>query len=290
MSETGSDTQKGILAIIAVTLLFVAMDATGKHLSQTHDPMFVVWARYAGQAIITIVFFAPRIAAISRTSNLKLQILRSGLLFGATLFFFNGFALMPLAEVTAIGEIGPLFILALAAIILREKVGMYRWSAVIAGFIGAMIIVQPGTEAFQLAALLPVGGAFCFAAYSISTRYLGAADSVWTTFFYTGMVGAVGATILVPFYWVTPQPSALPFLFLVGALGAAGQGMLILAMRFAPASLLAPFFYIQLVWSVILGFLVFGDIPATTTIIGASIIVFAGLFVHWRERKLASDE
>lgn len=266
------------------------MDATGKFLSQNHDPMFVVWARYAGQAVITLLVFFPRLTTIAKTTNLKLQFIRSGFLFGATLFFFSAFAIMPLAEVTAIAQVAPLLILAMAALILGEKVGKYRWGAVGIGFIGAMIIVRPGSEAFDLAAVLPLGGALCFAAYSISTRYLGSSDSVWTTFFYTGMVGAVGASLMVPFFWSTPQAGAMPWLILIGALGAAGQAMLIIAMRYAPVSLVAPFFYLQLVWSAILGFLVFNDVPASNTVLGAAIVVSAGLIVHWRERVLARHQ
>ncbi|MEM1382560.1 MAG: DMT family transporter [Pseudomonadota bacterium] len=287
MTATRSAAQAGILAILAVTVLFVMMDTTAKWLSQSHHPFFVVWARYAGQAVGTLIFFAPRLRQVARTKRLGLQIFRSALLFGATLMFFSGFALMPMTEVAAISQIAPLFIMALAALVLGEKVGLYRWAAVLVGFVGAMVIVQPGTDAFQWAALLPVAGSLLFAGFSIATRYLGGADSTWTTFFYTGMVGAAVASLAVPFFWTMPSMANLPFLLLIGAFGAAGQAMLIVAMQLAPASLVAPFLYVQLIWAAAAGFVVFGEVPSVNTVIGAVMVVAAGLVVHWREQVLA---
>lgn len=276
--------QTGILAILAVTVLFACMDATAKVLGETYEPFFVVWARYAGQAVGTLLVFAPRLRQVLRTTQLKLQVFRSTLLFGATILFFTGFALLPLAEAVAIAQVAPLFIMVMAALVLGERVGPYRWGAVAAGFIGALVIIRPGTEAFDWNALFPLGGAFLFASFSIATRYLGASDTVWTTFVYTGTVGALAASLAVPFFWQTPAVADLPLLVLIGVIGAAGQAMLILAMRFAAASLVAPFLYIQLVWSVSLGYGIFGEIPEAPTLAGAAIVVVAGLVIHWREQ------
>jgi drug/metabolite transporter (DMT)-like permease len=275
----------GLAAILGVTLLFAAMDTTAKFLTERYDPLFVVWARYAGQAAVTLALLAPALPRLARTARPGLQVLRSAFLFTATLLFFAAFARMPLAEVTAIGQTSPILLTALAALVLGERVGPVRWACVGLGFLGALVIVQPGGAAFRWAALLPLAGAFMFAAFNVATRALGRDDGPWTTFFYTGMVGACGATLLLPFVWQAPAPGDLPLLVLVGLLGAGGQAFLIVAMRAAPASHLAPFFYVQLVWAAGFGYLVFGDVPAPTTLLGAAIVVGAGLVVQWREGR-----
>jgi len=173
-------------------------------------------------------------------------VLRSAFLFSTTLISFTSVSLMPLAQVVAIAQTTPIYIILLAALVLREGIDRYRWLAVGLGFLGAMIIVRPGTEAFTWAALLPLFGSFVFACYSIATRYLGGSDSVWTTFFYTGLVGACGASLAVPFVWSTPAWADVPLFCLIGALGAGGQMMLIVAMKHVQVSVAAPFLYIQL--------------------------------------------
>ncbi len=277
--------QKGVACILAVTVFFGCMDALAKALATKYDPFFVVWARYASQAVAALLIFAPRLREIVRTERLGLQIFRSGLLFAATIMFFAGFAIMPLAEVIAVAQVAPLAITAMAALVLSEKVGPYRWAAVVIGFLGALVILRPGGEGFGWAALLPLGGALSFAAYGVATRFLGSEDSVWTTFFYTGTVGAVAASLAAPFVWTVPAAADLPLLVLVGLFGAGGQAMLILAMSFAPASLLAPFLYVNLVWATLFGFIFFDETPDLYTVLGAAIIVGAGLFVRWRERR-----
>ncbi len=284
MSETQTAVRNGVLAIIGVTLAFASMDAAVKALSPTFDPVFIVWARYIGQAIGTLVLFAPKLSSIVRTGHLPIQILRSALLFTATVCFFSALAIMPLAEVAALAQFSPLLLTALAALVLREHVGIYRWIAVVLGFCGALIIVHPGTGTYGLSALLPLGGALAFASFGIATRFLGGVDSVWTTFFYTSAVGAVLASLAVPFVWKTPALQDAPLLVAAALFGAVGQGLLILAMRFAPASLLAPFLYVQLIWAAMLGYFIFSEVPQPATIAGGAVIVLAGLFVHWRER------
>lgn len=277
MPLTLSATQKGILAILVATALLSSMDAMSKVLTARYDALFVVWARYMGQAVFTLIVFAPRLSRVMATRRLRLQVVRSALLFVATIFFFLGFKLMPLAEATAIAQIAPLLIMALAAFLLGEPVRPFQWVAAIVGFLGAMVIVQPGAEAFNWACVFPIGGALLFSGFSIATRSLGASDPVWTTFFYTGAVGAVAATVAAPFSWETPALADLPLLAVIGVIGALGQGSLIVAMKFAPASFIAPFIYLQLIWAALLGYLVFGNTPAETTVIGAVIVVGAGL-------------
>jgi len=277
--------QKGIAAMIAVGLFIVSMDTAAKALAETYEPLFIVWARYAGQAVGTLAIAAPRLLSVARTARPGLQLVRGATLFVGTILFFTGLKHLPIAQVQAIAQVAPLAIVAMAALFLAERVGPWRWGAVCVGFLGAMIVIRPETGAFGGAAILPLGGALCFAAYGVMTRLLGASDGVWTTFFYTGIVGAALATAGLPFYWQTPALGDLPLLLLVGFFGAASQGMLILALRFAPASALAPFLYLNLVWAALFGYVLFGEVPDWRTVLGAGVIVGAGFFVRWRERR-----
>jgi drug/metabolite transporter (DMT)-like permease len=175
-------------------------------------------------------------------------------------------------------------------LVLREKVGLFRWGAATLGFIGAMVIIQPGASSFSWGSLCILVGAMMFAAFSISTRILGRSDSVSTTFFYTGMVGAIGISLIVPFYWEVPQVVHLPWILVIGLFGAAGQGLLIVALKFAAPQVIAPLLYVQLIWAGGIGFVTFGDVPGTNALIGAAIIVAAGLIVQWRERHVARSK
>ena len=277
-----SPLHRGVICMIATTLFFSSMDVVAKTLTQTYDPLMIVWARYAGHAVgavAIIVLVAPHLL---RTTQPGMQLIRSSFLFAATILFFWAFAVMPLAEAIAVAQVAPLLITGLAALILGEKVGIWRWSGVVVGLIGALVIIQPGTAAFSWAALLPFFGALFFALYSIATRFLGDRESSWTTFTYSAGVGALLATIAVPFVWEAPSWEHVPLLFLIGALGAGGHGMLVAAFLHAGASVLAPFLYFTIAWAALFGWLIFDETPDQWTVSGAVIIVSAGLFVHFR--------
>ena len=281
---------RGILCMLATTVFFASMDATVKGLSARYDPFFVVWARYASHAlgaVLVVAIFAPRLL---RTSQPGMQLVRSGMLFVATLFFFSSVALLPLADAIAVAQVAPLMIIGLAALILSEKVGIWRWSGVLVGFVGALVIIRPGTDAFYWEALLPLAGSFFFACYSIATRFLGDRESPWTTFTYTAAVGALLASLALPFVWQTPAVADVPLLILVGVLGAAGQGFLVAAFAYAGAATLAPFLYFNLIWAALYGWFLFGDAPDAWTVSGAVIIVGAGLFVHIRTQRRAREQ
>ena len=278
-------TQKGILCIIGTTLCFASMDTMAKVMGQRYDPFFVVWTRYFSQALFTLMIFAPTLHIYGKANKLSLQIIRSILLFGATCCFFSGFAVMAMVDVIAVAQVVPLIITGLAAFVLAEKVGPYRWLGVVFGLVGALIILRPGFSGLGWSVLLPLGGAFFFATYSVATRFLGNADHVWTTFIYTGVAGAIGATVVVPFFWTIPAISDLPILLIMGALGGLGQLLLIFAFSYAAASLLAPFLYISMVWAALIGFFLFNEVPDFWTITGALMIVLAGLYVRHRELK-----
>ncbi len=190
---------RGILAMLFAFLSFAVMDTIAKHLMGTLHPVQVVWARYASQTVFIVILLAPQLCKLVRTASPGLQLLRSGLLFAATLLFFSALRLMEFAEAVALLQTAPLIITALAAMVLGEAVGVRRWSGVCIGLIGALIIVRPGLGVFQPAALLPLGAAVCMASYQVATRMLSNADSIWTTLLYTAGVGTLIASAAVPF-------------------------------------------------------------------------------------------
>jgi drug/metabolite transporter (DMT)-like permease len=278
---------RGALLLVCAMGLFALMDATGKVLMQRYPPFQIVWARYLGQALIVAVILAPRLHRVVRTGHVRLQLVRSALLFGATLCGFTAFSRLPLAEVTAVFQTAPLAITALAALVLREPVGPRRWAGVVIGFAGAMIVVRPGSAVFDPYALLPLVAAFLFASYSIATRFLGRDESNLTTLFYTAALGALIASAAVPFVWIAPAWGDLWLIGAMAGVGALGQFLLILAFSAAPAAAIAPFTYAGLLFAAALGFAIFGDAPDIWTMVGAAVIVGSGVYV-WRREQIAA--
>jgi len=260
------------------------MDTIAKHLTGTMHPMQVVWARYASQTVFIVILLAPRLRTLARTASPGLQLLRSGLLFSATLLFFTSLSLMEFAEAVALLQTGPLIITALAALVLGEAVGIRRWSGVCIGLIGALIIIRPGLGVFQPAALLALGAAVCMAAYQVATRMLSTADSIWTTLLYTAGVGTLIASAVVPFFWTPPTLTEALLMAAIGVIAGFGHLSLVYGLSQAPASMLAPFNYTALVWAMLFGFVFFAEWPGPMTLAGAAIIVGAGLYVWHRER------
>jgi drug/metabolite transporter (DMT)-like permease len=277
---------KGILLIVAAILMFSFVDATAKALTPRFDTVQVVWARYAGQTLWTVLIFFPRLPALLATDRLGLHLLRSALIFGSTVFFFAAIARLQLAEATAIFEVAPVIITLLGVLILKERVGIRRWLGVAAGLVGALVIIRPGTEVFAPAALLPLAAATCFAGYSIATRFLGPEENPYRSLLYTALVGTVAATVALPFFWTAPAPAEAALMLGLGGVGMLGQLFLILALRHAPASLIAPFAYCSLVFNTAWGFLFFAEVPDRWTVAGGIVIVGAGLYIWHREMRL----
>ena len=275
---------RGILAMLFAFLIFTFVDVTAKYLTGSLHPVQVVWARYFSQTVFICILLAPRLRILARTAHPGLQLLRSAFLFSATLFFFTSLSLMELAEAIALLQTAPLIITALAALVLGEVVGFRRWSGVCVGLIGALIIIRPGLGIFQPASLLPLGAAACLASYQVATRMLSGADGIWTTMLYTAGVGTLFASLIVPFFWTTPSLYQAMLMAAMGLFAGLGHLALVYGMSQAPASILAPFNYTALVWAIIFGFVVFAELPDAMTLVGASIIVGAGLYVWHRER------
>ena len=279
-------TTRGIVLFLVTLFLFSTMDMVAKHLTERYEPFMVVWARYTSQTFWTLLILSPHLRSLFRTRQLGLQILRSVFLFSATILFFTALKFLLLAEAIAIFEIAPLAITVMSVLFLKETVGHRRWIAVIVGFIGAMIIIRPGTALFDPAALLPIGAAICFAAYSISTRFLGSTEHPATSFLYTTLFGTIAASIFVGGFWTPPLMPDIPVLLGMGILGGLGHYCLIVALTLVPASRLAPFTYFGLLFGTVWGYLVFAEFPDRPTIIGAFVIIGAGLYV-WRREEMA---
>ncbi len=283
---------RGILWMLVAMALFIGLDTMAKYLSQSYPVLQIVWARYFFHVLILGTFLAPRLISLLRTNRLGLQILRSIFLLGATGFFFTAISFMPLANASAIMFVSPLLVTALSTPLLGERVGPHRWASVVVGFVGAIIIIRPGSAAMEPAALLALGAACSYSLYQITTRRLAGVDRPLTTLAYSASVGTLVTGFGVPLVWVPPAVEAWIGFVMLGVLGAIGHFALIKAFETAPAATVTPFSYSSLIWATLLGFVVFDELPDGWTVFGAVIIAASGLYIVHRERvrKLAGAE
>lgn len=278
---------RGILTMLLGLLIFTLMDALAKHLTGTYPVLQVVWARYAGQTVLVLVLLAPRLGPVIRTRAPGLQALRSLFQFGATALFFLSLAHIGLAEATAIMDVNPVLITLGAALFLGERIGPRRLAGVLVALAGALIIVRPGSGVFSLAALLPLAAAFCYAGFAVLTRRASATESAATSMLYAALLGTVLTTALLPWIWQPVARADLWGFVLIGGMGAAGQLCLVRAFSMAEAGVIAPFGYAGLPFATLWGFVFFGTLPDGWTVIGALVIVGAGLYVWHREAQIA---
>lgn len=288
MDSIGADghgvARVGILWMVLAMSLFISMDTIAKHLGQTYPVIQIVWVRYLVAGSVLALILNRRLVATFRSRNLKLQLLRGGLLLATNFLFYTGLRFIPLAESSAISFVGPLMVTALAVPFLGERVGMRRWASVLVGFAGALIIIRPGLGIIDWAALFPLGAAACFAVTAIVTRKLGGLDAVPTTLVFTTFVGAALASTVAPFFWKPPTASALALMVCIGLVGVIAHFAVIKAFVAAPATTVAPYNYTTIVWATFFGFVVFGDRPDPWTLVGAAVIVGSGLYIYYRER------
>jgi drug/metabolite transporter (DMT)-like permease len=261
------------------------MDTIAKYLSSDLSFFQITWARY----FFTVFFALPLMFFFFRknltfSTQPKLQIIRGLTLFFANILFFYSISVISMAKALTLAFIAPLITTALSPIILNEKVGLRRWSAVLVGFIGSLIVIRPGFIEFNLASIAALGTGFFYGIYVIITRKLHTSDSPLLTLLLTGVVGAIIASFFVPFVWVNPTFNQWSLLALMGIFACLGHFFLILSLKYADASKLAPFSYFEIVTNVILGYYFFSDFPGYWTWIGLLIIVFSGIYISIREQ------
>jgi drug/metabolite transporter (DMT)-like permease len=274
---------RAILLMIAAIFCFSVMDATVKALAPNVGVLPALWARYAGQMLLVFLLVLPRLKTVVRTKYPGLQFFRSLLLMSATACFFTGLSLIPLSDAAALMSTNPVLITLGAAVFLGEKLGLRRIAGIVAAMIGALIIIRPGSDVFSAAALFPLGAAVCYSAYALLTRRVGADEDVWTSLFYTGFVGTVLLSLLVPFQWQTPSATDVALMVTVAIAGTTGQLALIQAFTKGEAAMLAPYSYTGLAFAAFWGVVFFSEIPDFWTIVGSLVIAGAGVYVWHRE-------
>lgn len=278
---------RGILLLVSATLLFSVSDVTAKFAAQTLPVVEIAWVRYAVFVAITLAPAARNGWASLATRKQGQQVLRGVAVVVSALLFVLGLQRMPIADCAAINFVAPLFITALSVPLLGEKVGARRWAAVGVGLLGALIAAQPGTSAFRIAAAFPILSALSWALAIVLTRKLSATDRPGTILAWSACSGFVVLTALLPFNLQMPTWQEMELCLIIGVAASGGQSLVVLAYRLGPASLLAPFSYLQLIWSTLFGLWIFSAQPGPATITGAVVIAASGLYSANHERKRA---
>jgi drug/metabolite transporter (DMT)-like permease len=282
----------GIGLMCAAVFCFALLDTTAKALIPHMDTLQVVWGRYASHFLLSLLFINPwTTPGLLKTKRPWLQIGRSALLLLSTAFNFFALRYLQLDQTSAIGFTMPFFVALCAGPMLGEWIGPRRWIAILLGFAGILLVARPGAGGIHPAAAFSVLSALCYALYSLSTRVLAAYDSTATTVFYSALVGMLVTTVPLPLVWTTPaNPWLIAGMIATGASGWIGHLFLTMAHRRAPAPILAPFMYTQIVWMIAAGFLVFGDAPNAWTLAGVAVVIASGLYLLYREKRMRAKD
>lgn len=275
---------RGIGLNLMASVIFCVADVIAKHLATEVAVVQITWTRYV--VFVCMAFLlTTRIPGASFYVRMpKMQLVRGMCLVCSSLLFVLGIRDVGLAEATTIGFIGPILVTILSIPLLGERVDARRWLALAAGMMGVIVCLRPGTGAFQPEALYRVASAMFWSLGTILTRRMTATERAETTMFWSAVSGLVILSAIIPFHFAPPTAWQLALSLGQGVLSSLGQWLVILSLRFSPASTLAPFSYVQLLWMTIAGFLVFGDLPDRWTLAGAAIIVISGLYTAQRER------
>jgi drug/metabolite transporter (DMT)-like permease len=278
---------RGIVLMCAGVGLFPLMNAAVKLLTARYPVLEITWARFTGHLIVMVIVFLPQYGRrLIATRRPLVQLARSFLMLISNGVFVFAIGKVPLATASAIGFTSPLIVTALSVPLLREQVGWRRWSAVVVGFAGALLIIRPGRALADPAVLLLLLSSGAYALYQIATRWVMAHDSPATGIIFAALIGSLGTTTALPFIFVMPQSLFDWILFVsLGCLGGLGHYLVIKAFQAAPASVIAPLGYVELIGTAILGYLIFGNFPDALTWVGALIIIASGLYIAMRERR-----
>ena len=278
----------GIALMCGAVALFACLDTTAKYLNTQMDSLEIAWARYTSAFVLTLIVSNPLThTGLLRTKRLGLQITRSVLLAGSSVLNFLALRWLQLDEALSIIFTFPFIVAIVSGPMLGEWLGWRRWAAICIGFAGVLLITRPGFGGMHPAALFSLAATIAYGFYAVITRIVSRVDSNQTSLFYTNFVGALMLLPVIPFVWTTPKNWLIALMLMgTGVLGSAGHFLLIAGHRIAPASVLSPFVYTQLIWVVMLGYLVFDHVPTAWTMAGAAVVIGSGLYLLYRERKL----
>lgn len=274
---------------MAVTMLiFAVQDGISQYLAREYNVFFIVMVRYWFFALFVVILCSKQPGELRKAISTKqpfLQVFRGALLALEVIVMITSFTLLGLIESHAIFSIYPLLVAALSGPVLKEFVGWKRWSAIFIGFIGVMIILKPSNNVFSLEAIIPLVAALMFALYSLLTRYAARQDTSMTSFFWTGLIGAVVMSIVGSGYWIALKPVDWAWLGLLCILACLAHYLLIKCYELSEASSLQPFAYLQLLFATIIGLWIFSEKLEVHVVMGALLVVLSGLFAIWRERQ-----
>ena len=275
---------KAIVFNILAWVMLPAMDGFAKYLSSDLPILQITWSRY----FFTVVFILPIMfffynKQLVWTDKPKLQFIRGMILLCANICFFYAISIISLAKALTLAFIAPLIVTAFSPMMLGEKVGIRRWTAVVIGFIGSLVVIRPGFVEFNLASFAALGTGIMYGFYLIITRKLSTSDNPLLTLLLTGLVGAVIISCVVPFVWVKPTFNQWSMMAGIGMFACIGHLFLILSLKYADASKLAPFSYFEIITNIIIGFYFFNNFPDNWTFLGLFIIILSGIYISRRE-------
>ena len=281
---------KAIVLNLSAWVMLPIMDGFAKYLSSTLPVLQITWSRYFFTVVIVLpimlIFFRKN---LTWTEKPKLQLIRGLLLFCANILFFYSISIISLAKALTLAFIAPLIVTALSPVLLGEKVGFRRWAAVVIGFIGSLVVIRPGFVEFNLASIAALGTGILYGFYLIITRKLHDADNPLLTLLLTGIVGAILGTMIMPTVWVQPTITEWYMMFAIGFFASIGHLFLILSLKYADASKLAPFSYFEIVTNIIIGYFFFSHFPDNWTFLGLFIIILSGIYISRREKLISSN-
>jgi len=281
---------KAIIFSLLGWMFLPVMDGFAKYLSDDLPILQITWARY----FFTVAFVFPIMLFFYKkqlvwSDKPKLQIFRGLILLSANICFFYAISVISLAKALTLAFIAPLIVTAFSPILLGEKVGFRRWTAVAVGFIGSLIVIRPGFLEFNLASMAALATGFFYGFYLIITRKLSTSDNPLLTLLITGMVGTLLVSLIIPFYWVKPSLNQWSLMAGIGVFACIGHLFLILSLKYADASKLAPLGYTEIIPNVIIGYYFFSELPDNWTYLGLFIIVLSGLYISRREYHLSRN-
>ena len=275
---------KAIIFSLLGWMFLPVMDGFAKYLSDDLPILQITWARYFFTVVFTLpimIFFFKK--QLVWSDKPKLQILRGLILLSANICFFYAISIISLAKALTLAFVAPLIVTAFSPVMLGEKVGFRRWTAVVVGFVGSLVVIRPGFVELNFASLAALGTGILYGFYLIITRKLSTSDNPLLTLLMTGMVGAILVSAIIPFYWVKPSLNQWSLMAGIGIFACIGHLFLILSLKYADASKLAPLGYTEIIPNVLIGYYFFSELPDNWTYVGLLIIILSGLYISRRE-------